>query len=474
MADLLSQFAQIVARHPERIAIVNGDGQAVSFAELQARASGLAATWSRAGVRRGDRVLLAMGISSDLYASLAALWSLGATVVLPEPALGLAGLRHAVKTTNVSSFCATGVYRAIKLAVPELWFKPRLKMTEGDSSASLTAANPDDTALISFTSGTTGAPKAIPRSHAFLMAQHDAVAPLLHSDQPERDLVAFPVFALINLASGRTSVLPSWKMSRLGRLSAAQLADWIVDQQVSRALLPPALCQKLAQTRPLENLKDVFTGGGPIFPDTLNAVQNTHPNLNITCVYGSTEAEPIAHLRACDITPHDLNAMQDGQGLLVGRATEGTQVRIVNNEILVAGDHVNQGYLNPKHDVENKVHHDGTIWHRTGDAGRLDENGRLWLLGRIGTDVNLNGRLTYPFAVEIAVRQWAGVTSCALMTLKNVPLLVIEGDAKLQSTWETEARKLGIAQLRHVKAIPMDKRHASKVDRNALLRQLDR
>ncbi len=473
MADLLSQFAQTVARFPDQAAIVNPNGETISFATLQARANGLAATWSRAGVARGDRVLLAMGINSDLYASLAALWSLGATVVLPEPALGLAGVRHAVKTTNVSSFCATGAFRALKLVVPELWLKPRLKMVGSKQIGNLRPTDPDDTALISFTSGTTGAPKAIPRSHAFLMAQHDAVARLLDSAQPERDLVAFPVFALINLASGRTSVLPNWKMSRIAKLPAAQLADWISAQDVTRALLPPALCQTLAQTDALTSLKQVFTGGGPIFPDMLAAMQSTHPSLNVTCVYGSTEAEPIAHLNADDISHPDFDAMRDGQGLLVGRATPTTRVRIVDHEIQVTGDHVNRGYLDPTHDANNKVNHDGFIWHRTGDAGRLDEENRLWLLGRVGTEVNLNGQCTYPFSIEVAVRQWSGVTSCAFVTFKNNPLLVVAGDIAMQNQWKTNAAALGITQIRHVPAIPMDKRHASKVDRIALLRQLD-
>jgi acyl-coenzyme A synthetase/AMP-(fatty) acid ligase len=66
-----------------------------------------------------------------------------------------------------------------------------------------------DLALISFTSGTSGAPKAIPRSHGFLAAQHRAIAPMLDSSAAEVDLVAFPVFVLINIASGRTSVLPN-------------------------------------------------------------------------------------------------------------------------------------------------------------------------------------------------------------------------------------------------------------------------
>jgi acyl-CoA synthetase (AMP-forming)/AMP-acid ligase II len=205
----------------------------------------------------------------------------------------------------------------------------------------------------------------------------------------------------------------------------------------------------------------------------LSALRKTHPNLNVTCVYGSTEAEPIAHLAQADITEADLSAMQNGQGLLVGRPTATTAVRIVDDEILVAGDHVNRGYLDPRHDAENKLTEDGLTWHRTGDAGYMDDAGRLWLLGRIGTDVVLAGRPTFPFAIEVAARQWPGVVGCALIMLKGDPALVLEGNKTELDTWGVAAARLGISHVRHVGAIPMDKRHASKVDRNALLIQLD-
>ncbi|MEO9865055.1 MAG: AMP-binding protein [Yoonia sp.] len=472
MADLISQFTRTVAANPDCTAIVNADGSSVSFAALHARAAKLANTWAKAGIGQGDRVLVAMGISSDLYATLAALWSLGATVVLPEPALGLAGVRHAVRTANVTAFCATGWYVGLRVVVPELWFIQRLALREADHGELRNAIAPTDIALISFTSGTTGAPKAIPRSHAFLMAQHDAVAPLLESDMPERDLVAFPVFALINLAAGRTSVLPNWNMSRLADLGSDQLADWIKDQNVSRALLPPALCTTLSQTQRLPSLRKIFTGGGPVFPDMVAALRQAHPEVHVTCVYGSTEAEPITHLDRAQISDPDQAAMKAGKGLLVGKPTATTSVRIVEDEILVAGDHVNQGYLDPRHDAENKLHENGKIWHRTGDAGRFDDHGRLWLLGRIGTDVCLNEQPTFPFSVEVAVRQWPGVESCALISANGTPTLVICGDKTGLQTWVTSARALGISEIRHVTAIPMDRRHASKVDRKALLLQL--
>ena len=474
MSDLLNQFSQTAAAYPNRAAIVNGDGTQISFAQLHSRACDLATAWRHCGIKRGDRVLLALGVNHDLYASLAALWSLGATVVLPEPSMGLAGLKHAVRTAQITAFCATGAYRLIKAITPALWRIPSLPFSIPHTKGTLDRTDLDATALISFTSGTTGTPKAIPRSHTFLMAQQEAVGPLLESDQTERDLVAFPVFVLINLACGRTSILPNWKMSKLAKLSPFALQSWITQQNVTRALLPPALCEKLTETGPLPDLRHVFTGGGPVFPDVVKALQKAHPATAVTCVYGSTEAEPIAHLPATQITNADLDAMENGAGLLVGQPTQHTKIRIVADEIQVTGGHVNKGYLDPTDDAENKVREDDIIWHRTGDAGRINDDGRLWLLGRVGTDVALCGRQTYPFAIEVAVRTWGGVSACAFMDHKGKPQIVISGDSTQLGNWQKRAANMGIGDVQHVTSIPMDKRHGSKVDRKALLQQLGR
>lgn len=471
MSNLLDHFAAAVARHPDRIAIVEGSGRQISFRQLQARAQHLAANWRHRGIQPGDRVLLAMRVEADLYASLAALWSLGATVVLPEPAMGLPGLRHAARTTKSKAFCTAGAFVFLKLILPELWGQRLLLPRERNGKPPDATVAGNDTALISFTSGTTGQPKAIPRSHAFLMAQHNAIAPVLHSDAQERDLVAFPVFALINLAAGRTTVLPNWKISRPDSVTPNQLSDWIRRQKVTRILVPPSLCEKLVSCADTQPLQKVFTGGGPVFPDLVDTLR-TKAGLDVTCVYGSTEAEPIAHLDAAEISEEEQRQMAGGKGLLVGHPVPQIALRIQDNEIQVAGAHVNDGYLDPTHSRENKIAEGGVIWHRTGDAGTLDDLGRLWLWGRIGSDVTTHSGRIYPFAIEVAARHWPGVTRSALVAVNDHPVLCVQGQAEHLPDWRRAAQGFGVPKVVPVQHIPMDKRHASKVDRKTLLTQL--
>ena len=470
-SNLLDRFAAAVEKTPDRVAIVDGKGKRTKFHEIEARARDLAIRWHEKGIRPGDRVLLAQPMTADLYASLAALWLLGATVVLPEPSLGIKGLRHAATSTKPRAFCASGWFMLLIVFLPALWWRPLLRLGSGQGVAPSHRVSPEDVALISFTSGTTGTPKAIPRSHRFLLAQHDAVSSLLASSVAERDLVVFPVFTLVNLADSRTSILPNWKMSRLGRLGPAKLESWLRQQEITRILAPPALCEILVECEIPDCLNTIFTGGGPVFPD-LVARLRAKSSASIVCIYGSTEAEPIAHLNADEISQEAFQDMAEGRGLLVGKPVPQVQVRIVDKEVQVAGAHVNDGYLDAAHNADNKIVEGSTTWHRTGDAGLLDDVGQLWLLGRIGSEANTPQGAIFPFSIEVAARQWPGVETCALLSLAGKAILVLKGERSHLAEWKSRAAAFGVEDVIAVNALPMDRRHHSKVDRVKLRQRL--
>ena len=93
---------------------------------------------------------------------------------------------------------------------------------------------------------------------------------------------------------------------------------------------------------------------------------------------------------------------------------------------------------------------------------------RAW----IGSGVPVAGRDLLPFAVEVAARQWPGVRQCALMAAGGSACLVIEGAAGHRADWQARAARLGINRVAMVARMPMDPRHASKIDRGALGRHL--
>jgi acyl-CoA synthetase (AMP-forming)/AMP-acid ligase II len=464
--NLLAPFLEQAALWRDRTAIVAGDGESLTFGALAQSSARVAAGWRAGGLKAGDRVLVAMPIGLSLYVAIAALWRLGATIVFPEPALGLAGLRQAARTTAPRAFLATGWYRALGL-LPELrGVEHSLTMAPARLGEELLFDAPaDHPALISFTSGSTGAPKAILRTHGFLAAQNACVAELLRPKaEGAVDLVVFPVFVIANLGLGVTSVLPNWKVSRHDLVDPAALARHIQAHNVTRALAPPSICEALAAAPRAPGLKTVMTGGGPVFPDLLRRLAQKLGGDDIVAVYGSTEAEPIAHVRFDEIGEADWRAMETGTGLLAGRPVSAIRAEIVDEEIVVAGDHVNKGYLDPARNAETKLTHDHEIWHRTGDSGYFDEAGRLWLRGRREARA---GRYA-PFGVETAARLWRGVRQAALLPGSDPPTLFLEGDAGKAAIWSERAGAFPGLAVRPLKAIPLDRRHRSKVDYGAL------
>lgn len=471
MTTILDAFERAVEAYGQRTAIIEGSGKTASFDDLDRLARAYAAGFAARGIGRGDRVLIAMPVSICLYACLAALWRLGAVVVFPEPAMGLKGLRHAARVTHPKAFLAAGWYRLLGPLIPELRQLPlRLTPDKGaDVQPAASRAISEDPALISFTSGSTGVPKAIVRSHAFMMAQNDAIRPLLDpGPDGARDLVAFPVFVLIGLAMGVTSVLPAWKLNRHDRVSATQIHEQIRQHRITRLLVPPVICETLSRGDRLPTLDALFTGGGPVFPDTLARLAKLQPALRMVSVYGSTEAEPIAHLEYEAISANDIEQMKAGNGLLAGEPVPLVDVQLVDGEILVAGAHVNDSYLDASQNAETKVKQGERIWHRTGDAGQFDAQGRLWLLGRHTAQV----AGLYPFAVETAARFWPGADRSALTAVAGRPVLVISGDVGFLADWKHAAKGLGVDDIRHMPIIPLDSRHRSKTDYVALQQAL--
>jgi long-subunit acyl-CoA synthetase (AMP-forming) len=157
--------------------------------------------------------------------------------------------------------------------------------------------------------------------------------------------------------------------------------------------------------------------------------------------------------------------MAGGGGLLAGAPVPEVRVRLLNDEILVTGPHVNKRYLDRVAPLTDKHEIDGAVWHATGDAGRIDEQGRLWLLGRCAGRVGAY----FPFAVEVAALSWPRVRQAALIGSRDKPILVISGDRNFEPEWRALlADKFPDIALQLLEKIPFDRRHNSKVDYAAL------
>ena len=516
--NVLTRLLEHAANTPDKVAIIDRDGQQVSYAALAREGERVAALLHAQGVRRGDTVLVLVPMSIELYATLAGVFSLGAVVMVLDPSAGLAHLERCCALRSPQALVGVPLAHLLSLAVPSLrrvalrvcakgWWPGAVSW--GSDCRPLPAGEAvgtDTPALLTFTSGTSGTPKAAMRTHGLLLAQLAALETLLAPEEGDVDLATLAIVALANLATGITTVIPDASLRKPASLDARPVLNQIARYGVTRTAASPALLERLAdiaseQGTSLPGLKRVYSGGGPVFPRVLHKLALVAPNARLISVYGSTEAEPIAHIAFHDLSASDLDAVRGGRGLLVGTPVGAIDLRIVPNrvgellefadldsfeaatlstgeigEIVVSGPHVLPGYLGGVGDHETKFRVGGRVWHRTGDAGHLDAQGRLWLAGRAGARIlDARGEL-YPFSTECAALEMEGVRRCALLEHRGQRVLCVEWQKAGRRDPEALLERLTWAQVDRVvtvKSIPVDARHNAKVDLKRLGRLLD-
>ena len=503
LIELLSAHA---VGNPDQPALIDGSGRSLTFEQLEQASQRGAAQLLESGVGRGDGVMFAHPISIEVYVALLAAFRIGAVAVFFDPSAGREIIDAAVERTKPKAFFGGAKAHLLRLLKPSIRKIPvKFATVPGipathwlagivNSHQEIADCADDDPALITFTSGSTGLPKAVVRSHGFLLAQYRALSGAMDFQPGDVDLITLPVFTLANLAAGMTSVLANTDLAKPGAADAEAIDQQLQNDMVTRCAASPAFFVRLLEgNADLSRLTKIYTGGAPVFPPLLNQLTNAAPDAHVAAVYGSTEAEPIAHLDAADIAEADLGAMRTGDGLLAGVPvpeiclaiipnTWGTPIESMTSddfidlqlpnetpgEIVVSGDHVLTGYLDGVGDEETKFRVDGKTWHRTGDAGRLDTLGRLWLLGRANAVIrDARGEL-YPFAVETALSFHESLRRSALIAHQDRRLLFIEGAADIDVSWAE------IDETIPVPKIPVDKRHNAKIDYPALRKLAER
>lgn len=515
--NLVEILAEQTRQRPEAAAIIDtrgGRDRVTTFAQLDERSAKVARLLRNAGIVAGDPVLIFHPMSAELYIVLLGIFRIGATAMFLDPSAGRDHIERccelqppkaliASPKAHLLRFVSRGLRRIPRKFVLGAWLPGAMSLADAERESPLKnceRCDADAPALLTFTSGSTGLPKAAVRSHGFLLAQHAVLERHLALMAGEVDLATLPVFLLANLASGVTSVIPNADLRAPGAVDPAPILAQVERHRVTRCAASPAFFERLLSSpnrEPLRGLRKIHTGGAPVFARLLDELGACAPDADVDAVYGSTEAEPIAHLNARDLRPEDRLAMRRGNGLLSGVPISEIQLRIIRDgwgralgslsaaefqrmqlaagqsgEIVVAGAHVLKGYLHGRGNEETKFSVDGEVWHRTGDAGKLDEQGRLWLLGRCSARIMDDHGELYPFAAECVAMEHPGVRRAAVVSHEGKRLLAIEprpGFDRLAS--DALCGDLSWAHLenmREVNRLPVDKRHNAKIDYPAL------
>ncbi len=521
IVEILRRQAALRPQAPAIIDTWRRRSRTTSFAELDLAAARAATLLAQHGLRPGDAVLVLQPMSAELYIALLALFRLRLTAMFIDPSAGKEHIERCCALHPPRALIACTRAHLLRLWSPALRRIPRKfviglpvpgAVSWGRSarlppSAEPLPCDPETPALLTFTSGSTGQPKAAVRTHGFLLAQHRVLEASLHLTAGMVDLTTLPIVLLANLASGITSLIPNVDLRYPGAIDPVPVLTQIRTHNAVSSAASPAFFERLArhcapQGVILPQLEKLFVGGAPVFPHLLDQLQAMAPKAEVVAVYGSTEAEPIAHIARGELLPQDIDAMLAGRGLLAGPPVEAIQLRILRDqwgrrvgpytagefagdcvpvgrpgEIVVSGAHVLPGYLHGHGDEETKFRVDGAIWHRSGDAGYLDAQGRLWLLGRCAARITDARGTLYPFAAECAVYQDPRVRRAAVVAHRGRRLLALEFYNPQEQDWGTIRKKLAWAELDEVRVcreIPVDARHNAKIDYPALQRLLDR
>ena len=511
IAELMRRQA---TERPDSAAIIECE-RTISFAQLDSWSYRLATVLREEDLTPGDVVLVFQPMSAELYVTLLAIFRLGGVAMFLDPSAGREHVEQCCRIGSPKMMIGSPKAQLLRLVSSAVRRIPVKLMVGGPTWwrahrsspwADIHPLSEDSPALLTFTSGSTGQPKAARRTQGFLIAQHKALQENLKLTAGEVDLATLPIFALANLASGVTSVIPDADLRFPGAIDPAPVVAQILKTEPSRTAASPAFLDRIAgycvqNGTTLPSLRRVFTGGAPVFPRTMRKLQLVAPNAEIVAVYGSTEAEPIAHIALHEMANDDLDAMMRGKGLLVGLPVSCIQLKILRDqwgkpigpftrnefgtkccatdevgEIVVSGEHVLTSYWQGRGDEETKFVTEGRRWHRTGDAGYLDARGRLWLLGRCSARIEDERGVLYPFAVECAASQLDSIHRTAVVLQKGMRLLAVEfapgSDENAVQALRERLAWAHIDEFRVVKSIPVDIRHNAKVDYPALQKLL--
>jgi acyl-CoA synthetase (AMP-forming)/AMP-acid ligase II len=425
LPDALAHWARV---QPDAPALAHG-GEQLAYRELAAMVEDLAGRLGRAGLVRGERVALAGSNSVEWVVCFLAGLRLGAVVVplnrrlsplelgrqidLCRPRLVAAG---EAERATLEQAGTTGSHPTLALerdaGTESIW-----RLTPGEMDAQAPGSAP---ALISFTSGTTGAPKGAVITHDALVRSAASFVPYLETSEADSTLVAVPLFHNTGFADQLTQMLVvGGAVELLGEFGTTAALDALTERPASYLIAVPSIFRLLMLH---ERADDAFRhcrvavyGGAPMPTAWIEELAYRWPSLRLFNCYGLTEFTSVSHL----LTPEFARSHADS----VGRPVHGVRQRIVDEhgrplpsteigEIELVGPTRMQGYWEAEAATQDVFRGE---WLRTGDVGEIDGDGFLMLRGRAADVINRGGEKVHAAQVEDALSRLPGVAEAAVV-----------------------------------------------------------
>ena len=499
-----------------------------TFRQLDQESDSAAAYFAEAGISEGARVLLAVRPGHDLIVGMFALLKLGAIPVAIDPGMGWSAFLDCVhrsrptalvgiRTASLLSRLPFAAFRTLshRVTVGNSAWRQALATT-GQPARPIAHAQSDTLAAILFTSGSTGAPKGVCYTHGMFDAQIELVRSTYGIRPGETDMAMLPLFALFNPALGTTTVTPLLDPSKPLAADPAPLVAALIAEKVTSSFGSPAIWGKVADHCEVHGLKlpelrRLLIAGAPVSGELLAKLRIVAPNCVTHTPYGATECLPVTTITADELLGEARQNALRGQGTCVGRPVSGVEIRVIREtdgpittlaearpcapgeigEIIATGPSVTREYDGlPEATRLAKIADGNRVWHRMGDLGALDAEGRLFFFGRRVEKVRTSEGELPTESVEPAFRQHPQVFRCALIGLgaapHQTPTLVVEpragafpADEASRGRFVAELRDLArinpqADRVQHIvfqRALPVDVRHNAKIHRLHLAKE---
>ncbi|WP_020539106.1 fatty acid CoA ligase family protein [Lewinella cohaerens] len=499
----------------------------ISFKELANQTNCLSRGLLAAGFESGDRVVLMVPPSIEFFTLSFAFLQSGIVPVLIDPGIGIKNLKKCIDETQPTGFI--GITKAHIARVLLGWGRstikkkitigPRLfwggKLLEEIKKAGSTdlprkcfAAQPEDLCGILFTSGSTGVPKGVMSTYGNMYHQVQMIRDTYDMKVGQVDLPTFLPFALFNPVVGMSSIIPDMDPTRPANVDPERLIRTLQQFNVTSMFGSPALIDRVgrygeANDIKLPSLKRVLSAGAPVPAKTLRRFASMlNDDTPIFTPYGATEALPVASIGSHEILTPTIQQLTDkGGGVCIGSPVKGLQAEIIQitddpieswsndlkleegeiGEITIKGKNVTQAYFNREEATQlAKIKDHDRYWHRMGDLGYKDKEGRLWFCGRKAHRVKLAGKELYSVQCESVFNTHPQVYRTALVGVAGKAVLCVEIDKEADSVNEEHLRKellawaaaneltKDIQKVIYHPSFPVDIRHNAKIFREKL------
>jgi olefin beta-lactone synthetase len=499
-----------------------------TFRQLDQESDRLAAGLENIGIRKGIRTVLMVRPSLDFFALTFALFKSGAVPVMVDPGMGIKRLIRCLKESQSNAFIGISKAHALRVLFPKYFKAIKYSVTVGRrwfwgghtlSSLMETPWRPytmadtqsDDTAAILFTTGSTGPAKGVVYTHGIFDAQIQAIRTHFGIEPGEVDLPTFPLFALFAPALGMTAVIPDMDPTRPGFVNPKRIREAIVNHGVTNMFASPALLNRVGaywkqKKAKFPSIKRVVSAGAPVSPSNIEQFSTLlNEQAEIHTPYGATEAMPVTSIGSKEILHETKTLSHQGYGNCVGKPLSGISLHIIKitdspiaqwtdnlvltdgeiGEIVVQGKNVTRHYYQrPRDDETSKIIDGNHFWHRMGDLGWRDNNGRIWFCGRKNHRVITDKGVLFTIPSEAIFNQHRHVFRSALIGIgqanHKTPVICIEPyrnntlpkpkqfRKELLDLSKKHVHTAAIETILFHKQFPVDIRHNSKIFREEL------